>query len=90
MIEYNPLDVLQKRSVKFMPGHFSKIKIADVSFQLNELETWIKTKLKGRYSIKNIPAIGKDEKLKSSVFVGFEDQKELTYFMLACPYLRRN
>jgi hypothetical protein len=29
-------------------------------------------------------------KMATSTFLGFEDQKELTYFILACPYLRRN
>ena len=32
----------------------------------------------------------KDGNLKSTTFMAFEDQKELTYFMLACPHLRRN
>jgi hypothetical protein len=90
MIEYNPLDILKKRSLQTMPPHFGKIKIADVSFVEDEIEGWIRTKLKGRYAIVKLPTIGSDSKLKSSIFAGFEDQKELTYFMLACPYLRRN
>ncbi len=90
MFEYNPLDVLDKRAVNFMPPHFSKIKVGDVSFMEQELEHWIRNKLRGRYFISRAPTIGSDDKLKSAVFVGFEDQKELTYFMLACPHLRRN
>jgi hypothetical protein len=31
-----------------------------------------------------------NEKLKSSLIVAFEDHSEMTYFMLACPHLRRN
>lgn len=89
MIEYNPLDVLRKRLVKVMPVHFSKMKVSDVSFQTQEFETWIETKLSGRYSISSMPSIASDGKLKCQMFVGFEDPKELTYFMLACPYIRR-
>jgi hypothetical protein len=90
MIEYNPLDVLKKRSLQVMPPHFGKIKLADVSFVEDDIDGWIRKKLKGRYAIVKLPNIGSDGKLKSSIFAGFEDQKELTYFMLACPYLRRN
>ena len=33
--------------------------------------------------------VDKDGKLKTPTYVGFEEEKELTYFMLACPNLRR-
>lgn len=73
-----------------MVPHFSKIKISNSEvFDLN-IDNWIRSKLKGRYYILNNPAIDETNKVKLSTFVGFEDQKELTYFMLACPFLRRN
>ena len=59
-------------------------------FQHGSLENWVKGKLQGRYAIAKQPCIDKDGHLKTATFVAFEDQKELTYFMLACPYLRRN
>jgi hypothetical protein len=37
-----------------------------------------------------LPHVDQEGKLKSATFVAFEDHKELTYFMLACPHLRRN
>jgi hypothetical protein len=89
MFDLNPIDVLKQREVSSLPPHFSKIKISDSEFFEGDISTWIKTKLKGRYCIIRSPAIDKDEKLKSATFVAFEEQKELTYFMLACPYLRR-
>lgn len=89
MFDLNPIDVLQQRKVKTIPPHFSMLRISD-----NELfegvEDWVKTKLKGRYFIAKKPAIDSSGNLKSTNFIGFEDQKELTYFMLACPHLRRN
>ena len=54
------------------------------------MEEWVKIKLKGRYCIVKQPSIDSSGSLKSAHFIGFEDQKELTYFMLACPMLRRN
>lgn len=90
MFNLNPFDVLKQRELKTLPPHFAKIKIGDTDFFDGSILTWITTKLKGRYAVVRSPGIDKDGKLKSSTFVAFEDQKELTYFMLACPYLRRN
>ena len=91
MFDLNPLEVLNKRSLSHIPPHFAKFKIDDSGFfQSNSLENWVKIKLKGRYAIARQPSLDKDGHLKSATFVAFEDQKELTYFMLACPYLRRN
>jgi hypothetical protein len=89
MFDLNPLDVLEKRKVDRLPDHFSKIFISDRDFFYNEMEDWIRAKLRGRYAIKQIPNLDKDGKLKTSTFVGFEDEKELTFFMLACPKFRR-
>jgi len=89
MIEINALDVLKERKVDTAFPQFSKMKISDGEWHLNDIESWITNKLKGRFYLQKIPNVGSDGKLKASAFVGFEDHKELTYFMLACPYLRR-
>lgn len=89
MFDLNPIDVLKQRKLKTLPPHFSKIKISE--FELFEgIEDWIQSKLKGRFCIVKHPFIDANGHLKSSLFIGFEEQKELTYFMLACPILRRN
>jgi len=92
MFDLNPLEVLNKRSLSHIPPHFAKFKIDDRGFGFggDNLENWIRTRLKGRYAIAKQPTIDKDGHLKTATFVAFEDQKELTYFMLACPHLRRN
>lgn len=86
----NPLDVLGKRSLKSIPVHFSKIKISNNELFEKNIVTWIETKLNGRYAINCLPDVDNHGKLKISTFVGFENQKELTYFLLACPHIRRN
>jgi hypothetical protein len=90
MIELNPLDVLKARKLDVMPRHFSKIKISDSERYDWNIQDWVLEKCNGRYCIVSYPGISSDDKFKSSTYVGFEQQKELTYFMLACPYLRRN
>lgn len=90
MIDLNALELLGKRRVETIPPHFSKFKIADKDFLLDNIENWIRAKLNGRYFIKKYPSIANDGKLKNSIFVGFENHSELTHFILACPHLRRN
>lgn len=89
MIEINALDVLKQRQVDCAFPQFSKIKLTEGEWHSNDIEIWIKNKLKGRFYIQKLPSVGTDNRLRTSTFVGFEDHKELTYFMLACPYLRR-
>lgn len=89
MFDLNPLDVLKQRKLKTLPPHFSKIKITESEI-FEGVEEWIKTKLKGRYCLVRYPNIDNSGSLKTTAVVGFEDQKELTYFMLACTILRRN
>lgn len=89
MFDLNPIDVLKQRKLKTLPPHFLKIKISE-SELFEGIEEWVQTKLKGRYCLVRYPAIDQDGNLKSNTFLGLEDQKELTYFMLACTNLRRN
>jgi len=90
MFDLNPIDVLKKREIKTAPLHFKKIKVSDSDLFDGNVKKWIQDKLKGRFYIAKLPDIDKDEKLRSSVFIGLEEEKEMTYFLLACPYLRRN
>ena len=90
MIELNPLDGLKARELRTMPPHFSKIKVSNNERSARSLKDWIRAKLKGRFSIVPYPSLDSEGKLHTQTFVGFEEEKELTYFVLACPYLRRN
>jgi hypothetical protein len=88
MFDLNPLDVLKQRRVTYAASHFAELLVSDSEI-FEGVEDWVKNKLKGRYYIVKKPALDKNNVLKSSYYIGFEDQKELTYFMLACPQLRR-
>lgn len=89
MLELNALDVIVKRRLDFIAPHFAKIKIGDKDYFDSDVESWIKVTLRGRYSVALLPATNHEGHLKLALFAAFEDQKELTYFMLACPHLRR-
>ncbi len=73
-----------------MPPHFCKTKIASVDRNYRDVTNWIRSKLAGRYCVLTYPTVTSNDKFQTATFVGFEEQKELTFFMLACPYLRRN
>ena len=90
MFDINPLDVLDKRRVKYACPHFMTASLSYSNIYNNDIPDWIQTKLKGRFFFEKTPGVDKEGKFKSSLTVGFEDPKELTYFMLACPFLRRN
>ena len=90
MLKLNALDILNHRQVDSVAPHFAKMKLAEVDLFGSDVETWIRYKLVGRFYIKRQPGISQDGKLKTATYVGFEDHKELTYFMLACPHIRRN
>lgn len=89
MIELNPLDVLRSRELKAMPPHFAKAQVSETERFDRRLYDLVKSNTSGRYCI-NVYPTAKEKTFKSVTFVGFEEEKELTYFMLACPYLRRN
>jgi hypothetical protein len=87
MIDVNPLDHLKKRKLDWKPVHFKKTKLHQY-VNVEKVNEWITYRLKGRYCIVSEPCIDKDDKVRNSTFVAFEDEKEITYFILACPYLR--
>jgi hypothetical protein len=90
MIDLKPLDVLDSRKLDFIPNHFSKVPLIDFwLYERIDMVSWIRNHSHGRYAIERYPSSKGKEVLKSTTFVGFEEEKELTYFVLACPYFRR-
>lgn len=90
MLKLNALEILGRREVDFFAPQFAKMKLSEADMLGTDLLNWIQSKLSGRFCLKRIPTINQDGKLKTAMHVGFEDHKELTYFMLACPHIRRN
>lgn len=87
-MEINPLNILRKRKLSFFPVHFVKARISNLEIIPNDVINWVDTKLSGRYAISEFPS-DHNGRFRLSTYIAFEDQKELTYFMLACPFLRR-
>jgi len=81
----NPLNVLDLRRVRFPAHHFHYTEIMPYSLsKLVSIESWIFHNLNSRYYIGQ--GISLDKNVISYVLkIGFEQQKELSYFKLAAP-----
>jgi hypothetical protein len=92
MKNLNYLDLLKERQMDYLPVHFSKIQLTSSHELINSenILNWVRSKLSGRFFLAKIPTIDKYDRLKSEMILAFEDKKELTFFILACPFLRRN
>lgn len=89
----NPLDILKSRRLDYIPAHFSKLPLTncwEASWARGEedIHEWIKNHSEGRYAIKDYPVIS-ETGMRQTTFVAFEEEKELTFFMLAYPHTRR-
>jgi hypothetical protein len=89
----NPLNVLKIRKVEFCPPYFETITI-ELTYNLSKaLNEWIFDNLSGRYYIGDSIGLQDndfDKKIHRKIKVGFENSKEMSYFMLACPLLKYN
>ncbi len=86
----NVLDLLQARQLSTAPPHFEYIDIP-VTYNLEDtLIKWIKSHLKNRFYVGKKLTLSKQNDKTVCLSIGFEDNKEMSYFMLACPHLKYN
>lgn len=84
----NPLNVFKARRAEFPPSHFEYVNIP-TQYNLQEaLIKWIDKNCKSRYYIGKNIFLDNDNKMQTGLQVGFEESKEMSFFMLACPHLK--
>jgi hypothetical protein len=83
----NALNALDLRKVSFPAHHFYYTNIPKYNpILLTNLDRWIFHNLNGRYYVgQSIDIIDNTIVFVSSI--GFEQEKEVSFFRLACPYL---
>ena len=87
-LKVNPFTIFGVRRAQFPPNHFDYANIP-LRYNMEEaVERWIKNNLRGRYYVGKAVIATQESGLEYTVRVGFEDMKELSYFMLACPLLK--
>jgi len=85
----NPLNYFDLRRVEFACPHF-KYSVLD-KFNptfIKNIDTWIKKNLNNRYYIGQDIALDNTNTIVYTTRVGFESEKELSFFTIACPYLQ--
>ncbi len=84
----NPLNVFNIRKVKTAVPCFEYVNLP-ISYNLERaLDNWINSNLRNRYYIGRKITLDDDNKLKQIITVGFEENRDMSYFMLACPHLK--
>lgn len=86
--ELNSLSVFNLRKLKFIPNHFSKVKI-NYSIDIKLLDHWINFNLNSRYGIKKTFVLDENKKIIEAIEIGVEDPKELTMLTLGCSFLHK-
>ena len=84
----NPLNVFEARQVRSAPPHFDYVNLPMKYNLENSLVKWINNNLKHRFYIGANVHLDDDNKLSQVLTVGFEEAKDMSYFMLACPHLK--
>lgn len=86
----NPLNYFDLRKASFQAPHFKYI-ILEKNTQnfITQIENWITHNLNGRYYVGPHLILDHTNTICYATKVGFENEKELSFFNLACPYLQQ-
>ena len=87
----NPLNYFNMRRVEFAAPHF-KYTILEKYHpsQLKLIDAWIKTNLNNRYYIGQNISLDHNNTIIYNTRIGFESEKDLSFFTIACPHLHLN
>ena len=84
----NPFNVFEVRQVKSAPPHFEYVNLP-MKYNLEDsLVKWVKHNLKNRFYIGKNVTLDDENELTHVITVGFEETKDMSFFMLACPHLK--
>tara|TARA_S200000501_G_scaffold116105_1_gene109103 strand:+ start:555 stop:836 length:282 start_codon:yes stop_codon:yes gene_type:complete len=84
----NPYDVFGIRKVKSPISYFEYVNLPSKYNLEDSLDKWIDSNLRNRYYVGRKVTLDNDNKINQVITIGFEETKEMSYFMLACPHLK--
>lgn len=85
-MKINPNNIFGKRRLEFCPITWTKLQIPKSSnSKISQVNMWIYDNTKGRYYIEDGLILNKDNKIETVTEIGFENKKDSTYFLMACP-----
>ena len=84
----NPLNYFGMRRVDFACPHFKYTSVEKYNpLNLKLLDDWIKNNLNNRYYIGQGMILDHTNTIVYNIRIGFESEKELSFFKIACPHL---
>ena len=82
----NPLNLLDLRRERFPARHFHYTYLEKFNAnKVNKIDDWIFQNLNSRYYIGQSIDLDKDNSIIYITKIGFEDEKELSFFLISCP-----
>lgn len=85
----NPLNYFDLRRVEFACPHFKYTSIDKYSPNtIKSIDSWIKKNLNSRYYVGQGIALDNTNTIVYNTRIGFESEKELSFFTIACPFLQ--
>ena len=85
----NPLNYFNIRRVEFACPHFKYTNLEKYNPTVIKLiDGWIKKNLNSRYYIGQGISLDNTNTVVYNTRVGFESEKELSFFTIACPHLQ--
>ncbi len=81
-------DFFEIRRLSYESSHLATIDLPHTYNMESAISKWIDINLKKRYYLKKAVSLTKENKIDTVLRAGFEDPKELSYFVLACPHLK--
>lgn len=84
----NPLNFFDLRKVDFPAFHFHYTNLTKNSPNyIRQIDQWIYNNLNSRYYVGQALELDHDNNIVYVTKVGFEQEKELSFFRIACPLL---
>ena len=85
----NPLNYFDLRRVEVACPHFKYTLIDKYSPVLvKSIDSWIKKNLNNRYYVGQDIMLDNTNTIVYGIRIGFESEKELSFFTIACPHLQ--
>lgn len=83
----NPLNYFDMRRVEFAAPHFKYTTLDRYTPGLvKQIDAWIRYNLNNRYYIGQSIGLDPANSIVYTTRIGFESEKELSFFTIACPY----
>jgi hypothetical protein len=85
----NPLDYYNLRRVEFACPHFKYTSLDKYTPTLvKSVDSWIRKNLNNRYYVGQGITLDNTNTIVYNTRIGFESEKELSFFTIACPHLQ--